>query len=245
MSHEPTGDLAPLFGLFHSPKTMITIPDGTIKKNNHPVSPMTKLILSFLTTGLLASMAGAATINFDDAEAGKPPIGWTSGVTGKGEAKWTVEKDDSAPSKPNVLKQSAEGTYPICIKDDASLKDGFVEVKFKPIAGKKDQAGGVIWRVQDKDNYYIARANALEDNVTIFHTIKGKRVDFKNVDTKVAPNQWHTLHVDFHGNQFAVTLDGHKVIEATDDSFSDAGKVGLWTKADSVTLFDDFMYAEQ
>ncbi len=186
--------------------------------------------------------ACADTVNFDTDEAGKLPPGWTGTKTGKGEPKWEVVSDDSAPSKPNVLKQSGEATYPVCIKDDTSLKDGFVEVKFKPVSGKEDQAGGVIWRCKDADNYYIARANALEDNVTIYHTIKGKRVSFKNVDTKVAPNTWHTLRVDFEGNRFTVTFDGKKVIEATDDSFSDAGKVGVWTKADSVSIFDDFSY---
>jgi hypothetical protein len=141
-----------------------------------------------------------------------------------------------------VLKQSGEATFPICIRDDTKLKDGFVEVKFKPVAGKEDQAGGVIWRCKDADNYYIARANALEDNVTIYHTIGGRRVAFKNTNTKVAPGAWHMLRVDFAGNTFTVTFDGKKVIEASDNSLTDSGKVGVWTKADSVTLFDDFNY---
>jgi len=203
---------------------------------------MTKLMTSVLTTLLLANVAGAATINFDDAAPGQSPIGWTSAVTGKGEAKWTVEKDDSAPSKPNILKQSAEGTFPICIKQNTSLKDGFVDVKFKPVSGKEDQAGGLIWRCKDKDNYYIARANALEDNVCIYHTIKGRRTEKKRTEMKVASNQWHTLRVDFTGDHFTVTFDGKKAIEWEDKTFSDAGMVGVWTKADSVTLFDDFSY---
>ncbi|HYL93808.1 MAG TPA: family 16 glycoside hydrolase, partial [Alphaproteobacteria bacterium] len=119
---------------------------------------------------------------------------------------------------------------------------GFVEVKFKPVSGKEDQAGGLVWRAKDSNNYYIARANALEDNVTIYHTIKGRRVSFKNVNEKVTSGVWHTLRVEFEGNKFTLTFDGKKVIEATDDSFSDAGKVGVWTKADSVILFDDFSY---
>ena len=193
-------------------------------------------------TSLIATTAFAETINFDDAKAGEAPAGWTATKTGSGTPKWTIEKDDTVPSKPNVLKQSGEATYPVCLKNDTSLKDGFVEVKFKPVSGKEDQAGGVIWRAKDSDNYYIARANALEDNVTIYHTIKGSRVAFKNVNTKVAPATWHTLRVDFVGNKFTVTFDGKKVIDATDDSFADAGKVGVWTKADSVTLFDDFSH---
>lgn len=198
-----------------------------------------------LTTAALTSVALADTANFDSADAGKPPAGWTATKTGSGEAKWEVVADDSAPSKPNVLKQSGEATYPVCIKDDTSVKDGFVEVKFKPVAGKEDQAGGVIWRAKDSDNYYIARANALEDNVTIYHTIKGKRVSFKNTNTKVGSGVWHTLRVEFEGNKFTVIFDGKKVIEATDDTFKDAGKVGVWTKADSVTLFDDFTYGSK
>jgi Domain of Unknown Function (DUF1080) len=203
---------------------------------------MKTITLLSIGTSVLAGAAVAQTINFDDAKVGEAPAGWMATKTGSGNAKWTVEKDDTAPSKPNVLKQSGEATYPVCIKNGTSVKDGFVEVKFKPVAGKEDQAGGVIWRCQDADNYYIARANALEDNVTIYHTIGGKRVSFKNVDTKVAPGVWHTLRVEFAGNKFAVIFDGKKVIEATNDSFANAGKVGVWTKADSVTLFDDFSY---
>ena len=181
-------------------------------------------------------------INFDNVSIGSAPSGWTATLTGSGNAKWTVEKDDTAPSKPNVLKQSGQATYPVCIKDDTNLKDGFVEVKFKPISGKEDQAGGVIWRAKDSNNYYIARANALEDIVTIYDTVKGRRTERKRTNTKVASNQWHTLRVDFQGNHFTVTFDGKKAIEWDDATFTEAGKVGVWTKADSVTLFDDFSY---
>jgi hypothetical protein len=191
---------------------------------------------------MATAVAIAETVNFDDMKTGAAPAGWTAAQTGSGTAKWAIEKDDSAPSKPNVLKQSGVATFPVCFKDDTNLKNGFVEVKFKPVAGKEDQAGGVIWRVQNSNNYYIARANALEDNVTIYHTIGGKRVAFKSISTKVKSGVWHTLRVDFEGNKFTVTFDGNKVIEATDQSFQNAGKVGVWTKADSVTLFDDFGY---
>jgi hypothetical protein len=159
------------------------------------------LILTAMTL-LNGSLFAAETVNFDNLKTGAPPSGWTATQTGRGMAKWEVVADDSAPSKPNVLKQSGEATFPVCIKEDTSLKDGFVEVKFKPVSGKEDQAGGVIWRCKDADNYYIARANALEDNVTIYHTIKGKRVSFKNVDIKVASAVWHRLRVDFEGDKF-------------------------------------------
>ncbi len=186
--------------------------------------------------------ATAETVNFDSFTAAAPPPGWNIGLTGKGQSRWTVEQDPSAPSKPNVLKQSGEGTFPICIKEEPVSKDGFVEVKFKPISGKEDQAGGVIWRCQDKDNYYVARANALENNLTIYRTIKGKRVAFKNVNVPVKGNTWHALRVEFAGTKFTVALDGRQLIEATDDSLTEPGKIGLWTKADSVTLFDDFTF---
>src|SRR5262245_63857839 len=126
---------------------------------------------------MLLASAPADVVNFDKSDAGKPPAGWTATQTGTGQAMWAVVPDDSAPSKPNVLKQSGQATYPVCIKDDTSLKNGFVEVKFKPVSGKEDQAGGLVWRAKDSNNYYIARANALEDNVTIYHTVNGRRTE--------------------------------------------------------------------
>ena len=203
---------------------------------------MTPIAIAALSITILAGAVLADTVNFDNLKTGAPPPGWTATKTGTGAAKWTIEADDSAPSKPNVLKQSGQATYPVCIKDDTSLKNGFVEVKFKPISGKEDQAGGLIWRAKDSNNYYIARANALEDNVTIYHTINGRRTEKKRTNMKVAKSQWHTLRVDFQDNHFTVTFDGKKAIEWDDATFKDAGKVGVWTKADSVTLFDDFTY---
>ncbi|PYK82332.1 MAG: hypothetical protein DME41_10020 [Verrucomicrobia bacterium] len=204
---------------------------------------MRTLSVTIMAVGMATALASAETVNFDKMTTGAAPAGWTATQTGSGTAKWAIEKDESAPSKPNVLKQSGQATFPVCFKNNTNIKDGFVEVKFKPVAGKEDQAGGVIWRVQDANNYYISRANALEDNVTIYHTINGKRVAFKNINTKVTSGVWHTLRVNFAGNKFTVTFDGNKVIEATDESFANAGKVGVWTKADSVTLFDDFSFS--
>ena len=198
-----------------------------------------------IITALMAITVLRATVNFDDAKPGEAPAGWTATKTGKGEPKWTVKKDDSAPSQPNVLKQSGEATYPICVKNDTNLKDGFVEVKFKAVSGKEDQAGGVIWRAKDADNYYVARANALEDNICIYHTIAGKRTEKKRVKLKVPSNQWHTLRVDFQGNHFQVSFNGKPALDWQDETFKEAGQVGLWTKADSVTAFDDFVYSAQ
>lgn len=194
---------------------------------------------------MAAAVIPATMMNFDDAKIGAAPPGWTATKTGPGEPNWTVERDDTAPSPPQVLRQSGAAKYPVCLQDGTSLQDGFVEVKFKPVAGKEDQAGGVVWRAQDADNYYVARANALEDNVTIYHTIGGRRVAFQNVEHKVASGVWHTLRVDFSGNRFVVTFNGEKMIDATDGSFPGTGRVGVWTKADSVTSFDDFVCGGQ
>ena len=200
-------------------------------------TPATVVFLAIATVAV-----SAETVNFDRASPGRPPAGWTATQTGTGQAIWAVVQDDTAPSKPNVLKQSGEATYPVCIKDDTSVRDGFVEVKFKPISGKIDQAGGVIWRVRDANSYYVARANALEDNVTIYDTVNGRRTERKRTNMKVASNEWHTIRVDFQDQHFTVTLDGKKAMEWDDATFKEAGKVGVWTKADSVTLFDDFTY---
>ena len=181
-------------------------------------------------------------INFDTDEAGSLPVGWSAGVTGRGAPKWLVEADSSAPSKPNVLKQSGSGTFPYCVLTQSSLADGCVEVKFKPLAGDQDQAAGLLWRFKDGDNYYVARANALEGNVSLYYTENGSRKTLKYVDAPVAGNSWHTLRVEFAGQSIRVMLDGKVHIEMNDSHITGAGAVGVWTKADSVTIFDDFHY---
>lgn len=184
----------------------------------------------------------ARTVDFDDDQPGGLPAGWVAGVTGKGSPKWVVELDPTAPSAPNVLKQSGSGTFPWCVKVDTSIENGSVEVKFKPISGREDAAGGLIWRWKDGDTYYVARANALEDNVSLYYTTAGRRNTIKYVDAPVAKNQWHTLRVQFSGQRISVALDGKRYIEIDDSHIPGSGAVGLWTKADSVTAFDDFTY---
>jgi len=195
-----------------------------------------------LMTILSSTTAAAQTAGFDSDAVGGLPAGWKSGVTGRGSPKWTVETDASAPSRPNVLKQSGSGTFPWCVRPDVAIADGWVEVKFKPISGREDQAGGVVWRWKDGDNYYIARANALENNVSLYYTANGRRNTLKYVDAPVAGNAWHTLRVEFSGKAIRVIYDGKPAIEMDDAHIAGAGAVGVWTKADSVTLFDDFGY---
>jgi hypothetical protein len=194
---------------------------------------------------LMTTNAFAETINFDQEKPGSLPNDWFAGVTGTGQPKWAVETDPTAPSQPNVLKQSGEGSFPWCVKKDASLTDGVVEVKFKSISGKEDQAGGLIWRWKDGDNYYVARANALENNVSLYYTKAGNRKTIKHVDAPVSPNEWHTLKVTFSGKHITVAFDGKTYIDIDDNHISGSGAVGVWTKADSVTAFDDFSYEKQ
>ena len=184
----------------------------------------------------------ADAINFDQDPVGSLPAGWSAGVTGRGTAKWAVEADATAPSPPNVLKQSGRGDFPWCVVRDAKIADGFVEVRFKPLSGKEDQAGGLVWRWKDGDNYYVARANALENNVSLYYTQNGRRITIKYVDAPVAKSAWHVLRVEFSGTHIAVSLDGKRYIELDDTHIGGAGAVGVWTKADSVTAFDDFRY---
>jgi len=197
----------------------------------------------FIMATLFSATAAAQTAGFDSDAVGALPPGWRAGVTGRGAPRWTVEADASAPSRPNVLKQSGSGTFPWCVRPDVALTDGWVEVKFKPLSGREDQAGGVVWRWKDGDNYYIARANALENNVSLYYTASGRRNTLKYVDAPVPGNTWHTLRVEFAGKAIRVIYDGKPTIEMEDTHITGAGAVGVWTKADSVTLFDDFGYS--
>jgi hypothetical protein len=201
-----------------------------------------------LVVALAAGAAGAETVNFDSTKAGALPPSWLAGITGPGRAQWAVTPDPTAASAPNVLKQSgqvASHSYPWCVKKDISLQNGFVAVKFKPLSGQEDQAGGVVWRWQDGDNYYIARGNALENNIILFRMAHGQRKALHRVPMTVTGNQWHSLRVDFSGSHISVSFDGHKAMEWDDQTFTKAGAAGVWTKADSVTEFDDFQYGSR
>mgnify|MGYP001157952136 FL=1 len=184
----------------------------------------------------------ALGINFDNDAIGSAPVDWSCGVTGSGSARWAVTADPSAPSKANVLMQSGRGAFPWCIKSGTAVADGFVKVKFKAISGRQDQAGGVVWRWKGGDKYYVARANALENNISLHYTEGGSRKTLKYVDAPVRLGTWHTLRVEFAGTRIAVSLNGKRCIELDDDRITGSGAVGVWTKADSVTAFDDFTY---
>jgi hypothetical protein len=138
--------------------------------------------------------------------------------------------------------QTGRGAFPWCVKSGTAVADGFVEVKFNAISGREDQAGGIVWRWKNGDNYYVARANALENNISLYYTEGGSRKTLKYVDAPVALGSWHTPRVEFAGTRIAVSLNGKRYIELDDKRISGPGAVGVWTKADSVTAFDDFTY---
>jgi hypothetical protein len=194
----------------------------------------------------------AQTVDFDQDETGKPPQAFTTALTGSGvPGAWLIQKDPAAPSQPNVLAQTDMDKtgyrFPLCVYDGFSGKNVDLSVKFKPVKGEVDQAAGLVWRYKDKDNYYIVRANALENNVVLYKVEKGKRTDLPlmgkgrtyGAKAKVPSGEWGTLRVVVKGNLFKVFLNGTELYEVEDATFAESGRVGLWTKADSYTLFDD------
>jgi hypothetical protein len=183
------------------------------------------------------------TIDFETSAVGKLPADFATELTGGGGlVSWVVREDATAPSGKKVLVQeSADETsyrFPLCIYQKTVARDVAVEVKFKALSGKVDQAGGIILRYSP-ENYYIARANALEDNIDLFKTEKGNRSKIEEAPVKVTAGEWHTLRFEARGAHLKVDFDGKTVIEKDDTTFSETGKVGLWTKADSVSAFDD------
>jgi hypothetical protein len=192
-----------------------------------------------------AQAAGTQLVyTFDNDPAGQLPAKFHSARTGQGpEGKWAVMADATAPSKPNVAAQTStdktDYRFPLLISDEGAFRDLDISVKFKAVSGSVDQAGGLIFRLKDANNYYTVRANALEGNYRLYHVVNGRRVQFAGANFKVTSGVWHELRVEATGNRFICYFDGVKKIEASDDTFTDAGRVGLWTKADSVTYFDD------
>jgi 3-keto-disaccharide hydrolase len=197
-----------------------------------------------------ASIAMADQASFTEDAVGASPKGWTATMTGKGNPKWTVEEDPTARSKARVVRQSGTATFPLLLKEGTSLKNGFVEIWFRAISGSEDRAAGIVWRARDANNYYVVRANALEDNVVAYRTVNGTRSALDIVGRKggygvnvpVPSGQWHALRVEFAGSHFKVIFNGKPAFEVEDGTFSEAGQIGLWTKADSVMAFDDVSY---
>ena len=203
------------------------------------------VVVALIGATLLAADERGRTIKFSKDDVGKVPAGWKADKTGTGEGSvWKVVTDDTAPSKTGyVLAQTAESPgslFNLCVADDTSFKDLEASVAFKAIRGQKDQGGGLVWRYQDANNYYIARMNPLEDNYRVYKVVAGKRTQLETTkdDVKVPANEWHTLKIKMTGDQIECYLDDKKHLSAKDDTFAKAGKVGLRTKADAQTYFD-------
>lgn len=218
-----------------------------------------------LTFGLLLlSVAVAAqtplrrVIDFESDRVGQPPAAFTVALTGNGRAGvWQVMKDASAPERGNILAQTdGDNTsyrFPVAVLNDVTAKDVDLSVRFRPVSGRVDQAAGLVWRYQDANNYYIVRANALEGNVVLYKVENGKRTDLplkgsgrtygKKAD--VPKDRWSQLGVTVRGKTFTVSLNGQGLYDVEDTTFAGAGRVGVWTKADSVTYFDDLTVVAQ
>jgi len=187
-------------------------------------------------------------INFDSTAPGKLPEGWKVAETaGKGKtAKWSVVKDSTAPSGGNALAlietKNSGRTFNLLIAEEmGSYKDMEIELKIKSVSGKQDQGGGFIWRAKDADNYYVARWNPLEDNFRVYYVKNGKRQQIASAKIKADPNKWHEMEIKHFGTTIIAEFDDKELLKIEDKTFTKAGKVGLWTKADAATKFDDFV----
>jgi hypothetical protein len=190
-----------------------------------------------------AQSGGAQTWDFQSDAVNSPPAGFSFGRTGQGrEGKWVVLVDASGPAGDHVLAQvdtdDTDYRFPVAVADGPSLKDLRLEVRCKAVGGKVDEACGLVFRYRDPDNYYVARANALEDNVNLYQVVKGRRRQIKGWHGKVTADDWHALAIEARGDHLQVFWEGKPIIDARDGTFRDGGKIGLWTKADSVTYFD-------
>ncbi len=192
----------------------------------------------------VAFSAPPMSINFDADKPGSPPTGWSFGRTGRGEpGSWVVE--DGKPLDASgrvVIQRSADGTdyrFPVAFAPQAPFTDGSITVRCRPISGNVDQACGVVLRARDENDYVVARANALEDNVRLYNVTKGSRKQFAGWNGKVTSGVWHTLSLSAKGDEYVVMFDGKEVIRAKSPEQAGPGKAGLWTKADSVTAFHD------
>lgn len=222
--------------------------------NGQSMTAARLVLLVILTTRGAAQSLGATThIDFDAFEIGKPPPGFSTALTGGGgPVAWVVQEDPLKPGGGKVLVQtSADSTsyrFPLCIADGFSARDLDLSVRFAPISGKVDRAAGLVWRYRDNDHYYVVRANGLEGNVVLYKVVGGKRTDLKPTDAgwlaygakaDVPSGTWSELRVKVRGDTFEVSLNGAHLFAVKDATFPNAGRIGMWTKADSVTAFDD------
>jgi hypothetical protein len=210
----------------------------------------TRHVIAVVLAGCVgAGLASAQTKtptkwDFDSDTPGKAPAGFSFGRTGKGApGRWVVQAEKGAPSGKQVLAQvdrdDTDFRFPIAVATGSSYRDLHLSVKCKMVSGRVDQACGLVFRYRDENNYYITRANALEDNIRLYSVKDGKRKQLASYRGKVTANAWHDYAVVAQGKKITVIWDGKQVLSVEDATLAEAGKVGVWTKADSVTYFDD------
>jgi hypothetical protein len=194
------------------------------------------------STSTMGQGSNSISVDFSSTAPGGEPVDFTFSRTGQGQVgRWSVVADPTALNGRAIAQLSDDRTdyrFPLAVYQPYSGKALEVSIRFKPVVGKVDEAGGVVVRLLTPDDYYVARANALEDNVRFYRVVKGRREQLATANAKVAGNQWHTLSLKADGDKFTVSFDGKALLSAQDRTFPDAGKVALWTKADSVTYFD-------
>ena len=201
--------------------------------------------LSWLLAFGLTAAAGRV-ITFDNEQLGQTPSQWTVAMTNHGRPpRWEIVKDLTAATQPYVFAQVAadpvSDRFPLAVFNDVTFRDGEVSVRIKPVSGRWAQAGGLVWRYRDQNNYYLARANAIQKNVQVFKVENGRRVPLMDaVRHEIPTNAWSILKVGARGNRFQVYVDHRRILQGWDNTFLTSGKVGLWTMADSVTYFDEF-----
>lgn len=201
------------------------------------ISPMVVWLLTASFAMVAYAQAVKRTWTFDDEATGQIAKGFTNEV-----GEWTVVASDRG----KALAQSANNpnsVFNITLISDTNAKDVDLSVRMKPIAGKTDQGGGLVWRAKDKNNYYLARYNPLEDNFRLYKVVDGKRTLIQNYDIQHTDG-WHTLRVVMKGDQIECYYDGKKYLEAGDSTFTEAGKIGLWSKADAQSHFDNLTLAK-
>jgi len=198
--------------------------------------------------GSLAAAKDCTKMKFDKTAVGSIPAGWTvetTNSTGR-DAVWKVISDKTAPSGSHVLaltdaKKNHGSTFNLCWSKKISLKDGTLKVEFKARTGNEDQGGGIMWRVRNKKNYYVARFNPLEDNFRLYYVKDGHRRMLATARVRLTAGKWHSMKIVVQGNRFQAFLDGKPRLKVSDDTFKNAGGAGLWTKADAATSFDNFI----
>ncbi len=205
---------------------------------------MKMLVSGFCCGVLLTGLAlAAAPMDFESAQAGSLPKEWSAAKTGAGPGSvWEIREDASAPAGPKTLVQtSAEGPkalFNLCVTDGPRSADVELSVSLKSLAGDIDTGGGLLWRYQDENNYYVARLNPNEENFRLYKVVNGIRKQLATAESDAAEGKWHTMRIVHRGGAIQCHLNGKLLLEATDTEISKPGKIGLWTKADAVTAFD-------